>query len=112
MYLYYSLLAALCLGIHIFSIKWIKLNYEANIFILFIAVSSLFFWIFSRYFIVQALNYTSHITNIHLLLLCSIFVTFILDKLFYKSKVNLLYFFLALLFIFSGFYILECSVIH
>ena len=112
MYLYYSLLASLCLGIHIFSIKWIKLNYEANLFIIFIIISSLFFWIISRYFIFKALHYTNNITHIHLLLLFSIFVSFILDKFFYKLKVHLLYFLLAIFFLFTGFYILEYSVIH
>ncbi len=105
---YYSLIAALITGFHIFSLKYLeKINQEYYYWFLFLVI---LLAIVSRYCIYYAMKHSNNPTIVHLLLNFSTFITFFLSIWFLKLKdFNMNIFCLGLFLISIGFFFIQYS---
>lgn len=105
---FYSLIAALFAGFHIFSLKYleiVKKDYYYYFLFGFVLLA-----IISRYSIYHAMKYTTNPTIVHLFLNFSIFVTFFLSLWFLNLKdFNVNCFSLGLLLTSIGFLLIQYS---
>lgn len=87
-----SIFASVFVGLHIYSIQYIRHNMNGNnimsykIFI--IAILSFAFWCLSRMLLYRA-NREISIVTLHLILSCSVFTTLFLTVIIDKSKVKI-----------------------
>lgn len=106
----FSLIAALFIGIHIFSIKYIQLNFSYSYFILKLIFLSILLFIISRIFIYLSFIYTNKTTFVHSLLMLSIFVSIFLDNIILKKPIKSSLFYVGLFLILCGYsLIIYCS---
>ena len=106
-----SFVAAILIGFHIFSIKYINLNYnhpQAIIYI--IAFLSFFFWCVSRVLIYYASS-DIPITVVHIILNFSVIITTLLAVLIIKTKVQWGKFIIGILFVFIGVFSVDRSIL-
>ncbi len=107
----YSLLAACLIGFHIFSIKYLQSvsDVVSNQTFYYIMVGSFLIWIISRVLIYLASS-SLPITVIHIILNLSVIVTALISVLVLKNTVHWGKFFMGLLFVLGGVYIVENSI--
>tara|TARA_Y100000816_G_C25908489_1_gene473844 strand:+ start:447 stop:794 length:348 start_codon:yes stop_codon:yes gene_type:complete len=106
---FYSLCAALLIGIQHFLISYLN-HIPKNALFFIIIFIILFFIILSRILIYYA-SKTLDITLIHPILISSILVTALLSILVYKTEINIFMFFVGLFLLIMGINILHLSVI-
>lgn len=98
-------------GIHIFSIKYLRVNpFSRNMFYG-LCLLSFFIWLLSRYF-VFIVSDNIPITLIHVILNLSILVSTILSIVIYKTKMNWSYFLGGLGLMLCGVYFVEKSILQ
>ena len=99
----FSLLSALFIGCHIFSLKYIQLNFSYSYFILKLIILSILLWVISRIFLYLSFMYTSATTFVHSLLMLSILVSIVLDKLILKKSIKNPLLYLGLFLVLCGY---------
>jgi len=105
---FYSLIAALTAGLHIFSLKYLQ-SVKSDYYYHFLS-GVILLAIVSRYSIYHAMKYTNNPTIVHLFLNFSTFVTFILSLWVLNLKdFNVNCFLLGILLISIGFYLIQYS---
>ncbi|ADX06342.1 hypothetical protein 162319353 [Organic Lake phycodnavirus 2] len=82
-----SLFASLCIGLHIFSIKYIQLKREYSSKIIGLVFASFSLWVLSRIFIFWSFQYTNVSTFVHLFLTSSILVSIYLDRVILNKPI-------------------------
>ena len=103
----YALIASICIGFHIFSIKYIQQLKDKTLFI-FILIGSFCLFLISRVFIYLSSIYIP-ISYVHVLLNLSILVTTLLSIYIYQLKVNLPQFLSGFILIVIGLLIIRKS---
>ena len=110
---FYSLIATLLIGIHIFSLKYIhdiyRIENKINSKIILFLLISFLIALIGKYLIFLDCQYNS-IIIIHSILNCSVFVTFLLSILFFNQKMNYLKTFIGIILTIIGFYLIESSL--
>jgi hypothetical protein len=99
----YSLISSLFIGLHIFSIKYIQINFSYSYFILKLIILSILLWIISRVFLYLSFMYTSTSTFVHTLLMLSILVSMTLDKIILKKPIRNPLLYLGLFLVLCGY---------
>ena len=84
----YSIISSLFIGLHIFSVKYIQMNFSYSYFILKLIILSILLCIISRVFLYLSFLYTSTTTFVHTLLMLSIIVSLTLDKIILKKPIK------------------------
>ena len=106
----FALLSALFIGLHIFSIKYIQLNFSYSYFILKLIILSILLWIISRLFLYLSFIYTNAVTFVHIILMVSIFVSIFLDKIILKKSIKNPMIYLGIFLILCGYLlVIYCS---
>jgi drug/metabolite transporter (DMT)-like permease len=82
-----SLFASLCIGLHIFSIKYIQLKREYSSKIIGLVFASFSLWVLSRIFLFWSFQYTNGSTFVHLFLTSSILVSIYLDRVILNKPI-------------------------
>jgi drug/metabolite transporter (DMT)-like permease len=106
----YSLISALFIGIHLFSISYLKKSvksYSSLFYIICILSFGLF--LASRYFIYIASSQLP-ITNIHILLNMSVIVSTLLSVFVYQTKIKWSLFFIGFALVLMGIYCIQHAV--
>ena len=106
----YMLLACICVGIHIFSFKYIQKYRNTNKFLI-LTIASLLVWCISRIFIYIA-SYSFDVVFMHLLLNMSVFVTFILSVAILKNDYEKYKMLCGLILAILGLYLVKTSIIE
>jgi hypothetical protein len=99
----YSIISSLFIGLHIFSVKYIQMNFSYSYFILKLIILSILLWIISRVFLYLSFLYTSTTTFVHTLLMLSIIVSLTLDKIILKKPIKNPLLYIGLFFILCGY---------
>lgn len=99
----YSLISALFIGLHIFSVKYIQINFSYSYFILKLIILSILLWTISRLFLYLSFIHTSTTTFVHILLMLSILVSLTLDKIILKKPIKSPFIYLGLLLVLCGY---------
>jgi len=106
-YLLFSLLAAIVIGIHIFSLKLLSKYDKYFIEISILVVVTM---ILSRFLIYYAMFYSDNPTNVHLLLSVSVFITFLASWYFFKlEKFDIKRNIGGMILVLLGFYFIQTS---
>jgi hypothetical protein len=106
----FALLSALFIGLHIFSIKYIQLNFSYSYFILKLIILSILLWVISRLFLYLSFIYTNAVTFVHIILMVSIFVSIFLDKIILKKSIKNPMIYLGIFLILCGYLlVIYCS---
>ena len=103
--LIYGLIAGLLVGFHVFSVKWIQMNFSYNYYTFIIIFFSMLIWIISRIFLFLSYNTTEVSTFAHTLLFTGILVSIILDNIILNKPIKPPIY-LGILFLFIGYYII------
>ena len=107
----YIFCASILMGFHIFSIKYINLHSSSFISLIFycMVAVSFFIWIITRFIMYYSSNKLP-ISIIHLIMNLSIIVTTLLAFIILKTQINWYFFFIGIVFLFFGFYLINFSV--
>jgi drug/metabolite transporter (DMT)-like permease len=105
-----SLLAAFFIGIHLFTIKYLKITPPKSILATAgITMTSFALWLLSRYYIYEASS-ALPITTIHIVLNMSVIVSTLLSICFYKTHIQWPLFIMGIALVMGGVYCVERSV--
>lgn len=107
----YSFLAAILIGIHIFSIKYLRMRADsAGLYMFYsLAAASFSLWCLSRGFAYCAAG-SLPITNIHMVLNLSVIVSTLMSVIMLKTRVNWALFFAGVLCMLGGVYVVNRSI--
>ena len=106
-----SLIAAFFIGIHLFTMKYLKVSSESLSPTMFYAIATISFllWLLSRFCIYSASS-TLPITTIHILLNLSVIISTLLSIFVYQTSIHWPLFILGLTLVMGGVYCVEKSV--